>query len=417
MKFNTFKTTRLATILITICFFISGCKSNKNSFPEVIQVDDPEIQTPEVEEETVNLSLIETKIAISERNGIYELTINVIGEEKFDDNLEFEIAQTNVEQGKEISLIENGRQVQLFAAIPRFDQNLSFDLKVINTKDVEENSVLLIEVKLIGSIHGEIKSTLDEMVLANFNTVSNGDSGFLFSDQPTGNGIYEWNRDNNQGYANITAPIARFLALAGYLDAANLGFEEMYARTSVAPTDPSKFNAADLGTFLYAYELTSDNRFLQLATDMFDAATTKYPAGSPRAAYWAYDYYNLLWGATQAVKHGLVGANGYLEDITSDYLANIDGNKSDSFHGVYIDLIFKEFGIGETVDQNYSVIESGGTFTDYQNVAYLLMAQNIPDEEAVNYLLEEMSSIDRVSLEVAEAIAALSLFSQRALSN
>ena len=88
----------------------------------------------------------------------------------------------------------------------------------------------------------------------------NYEKGYLHTIDVSSGALWGWT-DNTASYGNITAPIAYYLSKSDMPEAALAGFEAMYARTSVDVTDPSNFNTADLGIFIYAYNVTNDPKY------------------------------------------------------------------------------------------------------------------------------------------------------------
>ena len=334
------------------------------------------------------------------------VTLIATATDDFSEELSYVWEQLDPEQGYEVSIAEQDNEATFVTPATKFNKSLQF--KVTASDEFDRSTAADTEVKVIGDIHAEIKAVTDAVVISDFATVSNGDDGYLYSDTATGNGVYEWTRNDSKGYKNITAPIARFLAEAGYLDAAKIGFEEMYARTNVDPTDPANFSSSDLGAFLAAYEATEEVKYLDIAQAMFEAVQSKYDVnnGGAREAYWGYDTYNLMYGAVQAYTFELDGADTYLQTMTEWYNAQFATYNADSYHALFTNRIYEEFGIGERIDSHEYTAEDLG----YQATAYALMGKSIDKEEAVDYLLDHINDAGNVSLEVAEGIDALRNF-------
>ena len=334
------------------------------------------------------------------------VTLKATATDDYSKELAFVWEQLETEDGSEVTISQQDNEATFVTPVTKFNKSLKF--KVMASDELGSTSEAETEVNVIGDIHAQIKAVTDAVVLSDFATVSDGDDGYLYTDAATGNGVYEWTRNDSKGYKNITAPIARFLAEAGYVDAAKIGFEEMYARTNVDPTDPANFNASDLGAFLTAYETTQEVKYLEIAQAMFDAVQSKYDvnSGAAREAYWGYDMYNLMHGAVQAYTVELNGSDTYLQTMVEWYNEKVTTYNADSYHALFTNRIYEEFGIGERIDSHEYTAEGLG----YQATAYALIGKSIDKEEAVDYLLDHINDADNVSIEVAEGIDALRNF-------
>lgn len=337
------------------------------------------------------------------------VTLKAYATDDHSEEISFAWSQT---AGEDVTVSGNGDEATFISpATGLLNKKLSFEVRATDANKVSATATT--DVTVIG----EIQAVTDAVVKWDFSTVSNGDNGYLFTDQPTGEGLYEWPRNQDRANANISAPISRYLARAGYIDQAILGFEDMYLRTSADPTNPDNFSSQDLGTFLFAYDLTGEAKYLEVASNMFDAVTEKYTASSPREPwYWAFDYYSILYGAAQAYAHGLEGSEDYYNTLTTAYTDRISTFGSDSsadldYHTVVINMIYEELGIGNRIDTF--------TFDDLENqlgiqyTAYALIGKSVDEELGASFILEHIYDTDNYSQPVAEAVGALHIYMDR----
>ena len=332
----------------------------------------------------------------------------------YSDKLEYSWVQLDAEEGYDVSITEYDADASFVSPSTKFNKTLKFQVTASDANQASGTADT--EVDVIGDIHAQIKALTDAVVLVDFETIQA--KGFLVNDTAAGAGIFKWQRPDTGAAKNITAPIAHFLNAAGYTDIAELGFEDMYQRTSVDPTNTGNFASADLGVFLYAYEVTGEEKFLDVATAMWDAVQDKYGfdgANPPRVwddyPLWGYDSYNQLMGAYMAARHGLPGADTYWADFSNWYETELPAHlAANPSNAIYTNLIYKEFDIGVR-DDSY-MLTTDAAEADMQTVAYALMSKTIDKETAVDYLMDALNnkSDDDYSEPVAEAIGALRTF-------
>ncbi|WP_193164476.1 PKD domain-containing protein [Microbulbifer hainanensis] len=332
----------------------------------------------------------------------------------YSDKLEYSWAQLDATEGYEVAITDYDADASFVSPSTKFNKTLKF--QVTATDEHQASGTADTEVDVIGDIHAQIKALTDAIVLVDFKTIHA--DGFMVNDTAAGAGIFKWQRPNTGAAKNITAPIAHFLSAAGYSDIAELAFEDMYVRTSADPTNPGNFASADLGVFLYAYEVTGEQKYLDVATAMWDAVQAKYGfdgANPPRTwdnyPLWGYDSYNQLMGAYMAAKHGLPGADVYLADFGNWYESELPAHLvANPSNAIYTNLIFQEFNLGVRDDSYMLAIDAAEA--DMQTVAYALMSKTIEKEAAVDYLMDALNnkSDDDYSEPVAEAIGALRTF-------
>jgi len=300
---------------------------------------------------------------------------------------------------------------------------LSFVAPVVTTFEdllfrltVTDSTGLITTVQLLRvRVSIDFAAIIADIVATDFMDTANA-AGFLAKDIPDGSGIYKWTRADANAYNNITAPIAHFLHVAGAVEAANLGFEEMWIRTNQDPTDFANFNSADLGVILYAYEVTGDLKYLTLAQAMWPSVQAKYAfsASFPREilpnypGLWGYDAYNYLFNLFMADKYQLENADIVWADQVAIYEGELAGRiATDAQVAIFTNLIFDQMGVGSRDDSNTFV---PGTDIDLQYTAYALMSNSVAPNAALEYLLAHVDDVDNVSEAVAEALAAMAPF-------
>jgi len=271
-------------------------------------------------------------------------------------------------------------------------------------------------LRLRGTIDLEIEATVERVVEHDFRTVQ--PDGFLTTLVP-GDGVFRWERTSVDPARNITAPIARFLALAGYTTEAALGFEDMYLRTNADPTVPGNINAADLGSFLVGYDVLGDARFLHVATAAFDNAVAKYTYVDgffPRLEtpihtfLWAYDAEYSLLGWHLADRHGIPGAADHLYTQAGWYADRyVDRAAASPDNAIFSNLIADSFAIGARNDDNLFDPEVLGL----QGTAFAMMSDSVDAELGAEYLLLHIEDAENVAESVAEAVYALTLYLDR----
>ena len=345
------------------------------------------------------------------------VTLVATGADDYTKELSYSWEQVEAEAGNSVALAEDGNEATFVAPVTKFNKTLTF--QVTATDEFEATGQATAEAKVIGDIHAQIKALTDYVVTSDFENVYVG--GFLVNDTAAGNGLFKWKRTDSGTAKNITAPIAHFLHRAGYEEISQLAFDDMYLRTSADPTNSDNFASADLGVFLYAYEVTGEEKFLEVATDMWPQVQVKYGhTGTypPRDTYpsypslWGYDSYNQLMGAYLAQKHGLDGADVYFQEFAAWYEDELPGQlATNPSNAIYTNLIHKEFNLG--IHDDTYVLTSDDPEYGMQTVAYALMSQTIDKETAVDFLMERLSNKtdDDYSEPVAEAVGALRTFS------
>lgn len=176
----------------------------------------------------------------------------------------------------------------------------------------------------------------------------NSPDGYLYTTDVNNGALWGWT-DNSTAYGNITAPIAYYLYKANLKEPGLAGFDAMYVRTS---TDLNAFNSADLGVLLYAYRVTNDSKFLDLANDMATNWITKYPSNGfpfrPVDDYWGYDAMNWM-RCVYYIKHTL-GLNQSLVDWADEsiiaYETDFGAYTSDNYHAVFTNVISTVYRYG-----------------------------------------------------------------------
>ena len=344
------------------------------------------------------------------------VTLVANGTDDYSKELTFSWEQIEAEQGYEVTLATDGNEATFVAPATKFNKALSFQVTV--SDDFNAQGQATAETKVIGDIHSQIKALTDFIVTSDFENIYVG--GFLLNGEAGGNGLFKWKRTDSATAKNITAPIAHFLHRAGYEEIAGLAFDDMYLRTNADPNSSASFASADLGVFLYAYEATEDQKYLDVASAMWPQVQVKYGhtgTNPPRDTYptypslWGYDSYNQLMGAYYAKKNGLPGADTYFAEFTSWYEDELPEQlEANPSNAIYTNLIHKEFGIGSRHDL-YSLSQDDPEY-GIQTVAFALMSQTTDKESAVDFLMDRLSNKtdDDYSEPVAEAIGALHTF-------
>lgn len=316
--------------------------------------------------------------------------------------------------GDPVTLTPDGSSVSFEAPVTRYGEELAFQATATDALGAEAMASLPVHAR--GSIDTDIEEMLDDVVLVDFETMA--PSSFLFTDEP-GDGVFKWRRTDTSAPRNITAPVARFLGLAGYLEVAALGLDDMALRTGADPVDPANFSSADLGTFLFGYDLLADKDYLTVAEGMYDTAVTKYvfddtfPRGIENypqyPGLWGYDAQNVLHGWFMADQHALKGSAAPLADQAAWYEARYAARVAKvPENAIFTNLIADWYGIGARTKVTLDVEDLG-----FQYTAFALMGNTVDADVAAEYLLEHLHDDDLVSEEVAEGVYALSLYLQR----
>ena len=387
------------------------------TFNVTVQDEDGESDTAEVTVEVLPNAAPTVSIAAVEPVATQQtVTLIATGADDYSEELTYSWKQVDAEEGFEVTLAKEANEATFVAPATKFNKTLTFE--VTATDDFDASSQATVEAKVTGDIHEQIKALTDFVVTSDFENVYVG--GFLVNDTAMGNGLFKWKRTDSGAAKNITAPIAHFLHRAGYEEIAELAFEDMYQRTSADPTSNSNFASADLGVFLYAYEVTGEEKFLQVAEDMWSQVQVKYghtgtnPPRDNYASYpslWGYDSYNQLMGAYLADKNGLEGADTYFAAFSAWYEEELPSQlATNPSNAIYTNLIYKEFGLGIR-DELYTLTAEDPEY-GMQTAAYALLSQTIDKETAVDFLMDRLSNKtdDDYSEPVAEAIGALRTF-------
>ena len=339
------------------------------------------------------------------------VTLTATGKDDYTKELTYTWEQLTPATGEEVVIAQEANEATFVTPATKFNTTLKFQVTAADAFGL--NSKGQAEVKVTGDIHAQIEALSDFIVASDFENIYSG--GFRVNEAATGAGLFKWQRTATTAAKNITAPIARYFNEAGYKAIAELGFEDMYLNTSAAPTNYDNFDSADLGTFLYAFEVTGEQKYLDVATSMWPAVQTKYGhnGSKPPASgmYWGYYSYHQLMGAYYANKHGLTGADTYFAEFAEWYEAELPNElEANPGNAVWTNLIHKEFGIGVRND-SYKLTDEDAIF-DMQSVAYALMSETIEKEYAVDFLMDALQnkSDDDFSEPVAEAIGALNTF-------
>lgn len=342
------------------------------------------------------------------------VTLTAVVSDDYSKTFTYDWEQLAPEEGYEVTLSQKDNEATFVSPVTKFNKKLKFRVTVTDQQNTSAQAET--ELEVTGDIHAQIRALTDAIVAEDFETVHA--DGFLLNDTATGAGLFKWLRTDTATTNDITAPIAHYLNAAGYGEIAATSFEEMYQHTNTDPTDPNNFGIADLGVFLYAYEVTGDQKYLDIANAMWDAVRAKYgydgtnpPRTMPDYPLWGYDTYNQLMNAYMAVKHSLPNAETYYEDFSGRYEAKFLSHINETpSNAVYTNLIFDELGLGCRCDDER--LTTNDPAADMQTVAFALISKTIDKEEAVDYLMDALSnkSGDDYSESVAEAIIALNIF-------
>ncbi len=303
-------------------------------------------------------------------------------------------------------------QGMYYMYIVNWDGEWKYDGKKIHTSvtpetgkryhfTITENGIV---VEGIGDWENGNKTFVDRIVAEDLFDANNP-NGFLFTTDPT-QPVWKWTRDNTQGSANITVPIAVMLYNAGYEEVATLGFESIWHDLN----NGNRFWSVSLEGLLTAYNVTGEQKFLDMATTIFPAVAAKYhPSGaSPaRVDYWGYDYINFLKSAKMAAEAGIPGAQTYFDELKADYLANYEAYATDDYHRIFINAIANDLGLNIGTFQGEVVWDESAY--GLQEAAFGLIGNSWADaSEVKSFILSNLETAE-YSEGLAEAIYALGL--------